>query len=916
VRVVKIVLAAVAALVVLLVVAVAIFAATFDPNSYKGLVADTFAARTGRALAIDQELRLAYFPWLAVETGGVTIGSAAAFGGAAQPFATARRVAARVKLLPLLSRRFEVGTVELEGLTLNLARDAALNRNWQDLVDAANASVPANQAEPAASAAAGGNDFAIEGVRIVDGTVYWRENTDELRYSVTNLTLTTGGVGSGEPVAFDASLNFADATSGLTAAFAASAVVAAASNGPVTATDVDARITVAEDGGAPARTLEASATRVVFDGAADSLAVEGLATELAGVRAAWQLAGTSLSTAPALRGSVAIDSADIETVFEQLQLSPPASLEASELGTVALAAQFSVLTEPQSVQLSDVTAELLGMRVSGEGSLTGGNELAGRVVVAEFTPNAAVQALLRSAVPPTVDVAALGALALDTRFDTNLESGRAALRDFELRALGATIEGTLEGLPGERGNVFRGSIETSRFSAESIAKAFAALLPPNLAASELGMVELATTFNFDAGADVLTVAPLRAEAFGLRASGELTARNVSRAAIWTGTANVAQFSPQELLERFGLPRQPTSDPTAFTRATLASRFTITKDGAALDDVVLGLDETTIKGTFALHDFAAPAFEFALDVDRVDADRYLPPKARDAQAGEQTAGDIALPQNNTMNVDGTMQVGSLKLAGMQFADVGSRISIGNGDLKLENARARLYGGTFAGNFEVHAAGNEPGLALDGRASGIALEPLIAALTGGEPSFSGTGSFDLRLAGQGRTVIENVQTAGGSVSFEMLAGAVKGFNLGRTLCSAYNVTQRAPPPPELPAVTSYEFIKGSSVVAAGSATTNDLLARTSFMDINGAGSLKLVEQELDYELDAKLTAPIEIENCATLDQFVGGAVPFRIRGKVTEPAITPDFSKLVRQQLREEVRDRLQERIQDRLRDILR
>ncbi len=134
--------------------------------------------------------------------------------------------------------------------------------------------------------------------------------------------------------------------------------------------------------------------------------------------------------------------------------------------------------------------------------------------------------------------------------------------------------------------------------------------------------------------------------------------------------------------------------------------------------MLALDETTIKGTFALQGFDAPSYRFALDVDSVDADRYLPPKARDAQAGEATAGDIELPQNNTMNVDGTMHVGTLKLAGMQFADVGSRIVIGDGDLKLENARAQLYGGTFAGNFHVRAAGDDPGLALDGRASGIA------------------------------------------------------------------------------------------------------------------------------------------------------------------------------------------------------
>jgi hypothetical protein len=64
----------------------------------------------------------------------------------------------------------------------------------------------------------------------------------------------------------------------------------------------------------------------------------------------------------------------------------------------------------------------------------------------------------------------------------------------------------------------------------------------------------------------------------LRASGEVTGRDVTRAAVWTGTAAVAEFSPQDLLERFGLPPQQTSDPQAFTRATV-NAFTVTKTNA-------------------------------------------------------------------------------------------------------------------------------------------------------------------------------------------------------------------------------------------------------------------------------------------------------------------------------------------------
>jgi AsmA protein len=908
-RAVKIALAAVAALVALLVVAVVIVASTFDPNEYKDVATEAFTARTGRTLTIDEDLRLTFFPWLAVETGGVTIGSAAEFGGAAQPFATARRVAARVKLLPLVSRRVEVGTVELEGLTLNLARDADLRGNWEDLLAATAEPAPAPDAQPGAAA---GDGLVIEGVRIRDGNVYWRENTNELRYSVTGWSLTTGGIGSGEPIELETALRFADETSSLKAELATSAVVVAAADRSVTATSLETTVKVDAGDGSPVRELAANADRIAFDRAAETLSVEGLVTQIAGTRAEWQVSGSALLTSAALSGSVALEAPDLGTVLQQAGLSVPTSIEADELGALSLRAQFTFQQEPQIVRLTGVDASALGVHATGEGSLTRGNELTGHVVIDELPPSAALQALLRDVAPPTVDVSALGTLALDVRFDTALDSNRIALRDLRLTALGTTVTGTLDTVLNARGNLYQGRVQTTRFGSESLVNAFAAHLPSGLTSGELGMLELSASFAFDQAADTLTVQPLRAEAFGLRMSGSVAARNVSTAATWSGSAAIAQFSPQELLQRFGLPPQQTSDPRAFTHASVETRFTVTKDGALLDDLTLALDETTIKGDFSLQGFETPAYRFTLNVDAVDADRYLPPKARDAEAGEATAGDIELPQNNTMNLDGTMNVASLKLAGMQFNDVSGRIVIGGGDLAVENARTRLYGGTFVGNFRVHAAGNDPGLALDGRASGIQLEPLIAALTGGEPNFSGTGSFDLNLAGKGRTVIQNVETAGGNVRFDMSDGAIKGFNLGRTLCAAYNVTQRAPAPPERPAVTAYEGIKGSAVVSNGTATSNDLLARTSFMDINGNGTLGLVEQRLDYELDAKLTGSIGIPNCETLDAFIGGEVPFTISGTVTEPVIRPDFSKLVRQQLR----DAIQDRLQDRLRDIFR
>ncbi len=909
------------AIVLLAMLAVVVVVALFDPNDYKKVVTDAFQARTGRTLAIDQDLKLSFFPWLAVETGGITIGNAAGFGeganGAAPlPFATIERAAARVKLMPLLDRHVEIGTVELDGLTLNLARDAALHGNWQDLADAASRrgaepdpSARQGQPTPPGAAAATPQSFALEGVRVRRGTLYWRENTTQLRYTASNLDLSTGAIGGGGPVPVDLSLDLHDEASGRALAAKASARTELdAPAGAVTLHGLDATLELAAQNGVPARTLIAKAESVAFDATRGTLAVDGLETETAGVRATGRLTASKLADSPEIEGSVQVADAPVAGAFAALGLSAPPGVTPEQLGRTTLAAQFTFATAPRAIAVRGVDAQLLGMHVTGEGTLKGENELAGRIAIPPFAPSPTLTALLRSAVPPTVDVAALGKLGLTARFDANLETGRSALHDFKADALGTTVTGELEAVPGTRGNVFRGSIATTRFAPDAFTKAFAKLLPKSIDAHKLGMVQLKTKFSFDSAIDGVDVGPFEAELFGLRASGDLAGRNVSKTASWTGHATIAQFSPQDLLQRFGVPPLKTADPRAFTRAAIDTRFTVDAKHATFDDVALALDDSKITGHFAVEGFDDPRYAFMLAIDRVDADRYMPPKADRAQQGQKTAGDIELPAQNTLKLDGNVQVADLKLAGLQFAGVGTRIVLAEGNAKLENARARLYGGEFNGSFNARAAGDKPGLALEGHASGLALSPVIQALTGEPANFSGTGTFDLDLAGSGRTIMDNVKTAAGKVGFAMRDGAIKGFNVASTLCTAYNATQGLPGPRgDQPKQTSYQVIQGSATVTNGVAQSNDLLARTSFMDVTGKGSLRLGEQRLDYDLVAKLTGKVAIQNCETMTPLIGDSIPFNLKGTVADPSITPDFSKILRDRVREQAKKRLTDKL---------
>jgi uncharacterized protein involved in outer membrane biogenesis len=900
----RILVAVLSAVVALVVVAALLIAAFFDPNDYKDVVTDAFAARTGRSLAIERDLELSFFPWLAVETGGITVGNAPGFGDGSEPapFATIERAAGRVKLLPLIGGRVEIGTVELDGLRLNLARDAQLRGNWQDLVDAAAPRSDDAAIGPVEPGGVTAESIGLEGIRIRKSTVLWHENTSELRYTVDNVDLATGKIGSRSPVDLELALTFRNELTAATADLRSSATVLLAADGAVTASDFDAAVRSPGAAGTPPRELELRAATLAYRPEGQTLAVEGLTTQAAGVHAAWTLSGKTLIDDPTIEGSVNVVGAPLAGVFDELGWQPPEGVAKSDLGDLTMSASFGFRSEPREIRVTKLAAKLLGLELSGEGTLTG-DELKGKVAIPEFAPTPAVRSFLRTVVPPRVDVGALDKLALTTNFDSNVATGRAALTSLEARVFGATISGHLEALPGERGNSFRGSVTTSRFPPDSFAKAFAAMLPQTIDVKELGTMRVTAKFALDGAADTLAIEPFEAELFGLTASGEVAGRGVSKTPTWTGRAHVAQFSPQDLIRRFGLPPQPTSDPKALTRATIDTRFAVDEQQARFSDLVLKLDESEITGDFAVVGRDKPAYRFALAIDGVDADRYLPPNAREAKEGEATAGDIKLPEHNTMQLDGTMRIADLRLAGLQFNDVSSRILIGNGDAKLEGAHARLYGGTFDGNFLVRAAGDTPGLALDGKATGLQLQPLIQALTGEPANLSGTGSFELDLAGRGRTVIENVDTAGGKVAFDISNGAIKGFNLGALLCTAYNALTGAPGPRGAPKVTEFQGIKGTAAVTSGRAHSTDLLARTSFMDVNGRGTLGLVDQSLDYEIDAKLTGKVEIPNCATLDEQIGESIPFTLKGTVTEPEPSFDFSKFLRRKARETIQDRI-------------
>src|SRR5579872_3172977 len=139
-----------AGIVALLGVALIVVWLTVNPNNYKGRIAAAVKDSTGRDLKLEGDVKLSVFPWVALELGPASLGNPPGFGD--EPFLSLTHASVRVKLLPLLRKRLEVGRIEVDGLDLRLRKNAQGRGNWQggaESTRAAKADVDHTTAAPA-----------------------------------------------------------------------------------------------------------------------------------------------------------------------------------------------------------------------------------------------------------------------------------------------------------------------------------------------------------------------------------------------------------------------------------------------------------------------------------------------------------------------------------------------------------------------------------------------------------------------------------------------------------------------------------------------------------------------------------------------------------------------------------------------
>jgi AsmA protein len=115
------------ALALLAVLGVVVFVYSVDPNIFRSRIETAATQALGRGVRLSGDLRWHLGARIAIESRGGEIANAAGFDG---PFAAWRSLRLDVAARGLFQRELHIGRVEIDGLSLQLRRDAMGRDNW------------------------------------------------------------------------------------------------------------------------------------------------------------------------------------------------------------------------------------------------------------------------------------------------------------------------------------------------------------------------------------------------------------------------------------------------------------------------------------------------------------------------------------------------------------------------------------------------------------------------------------------------------------------------------------------------------------------------------------------------------------------------------------------------------------------
>ncbi len=330
--------------------------------------------------------------------------------------------------------------------------------------------------------------------------------------------------------------------------------------------------------------------------------------------------------------------------------------------------------------------------------------------------------------------------------------------------------------------------------------------------------------------------------------------------------------------------------TGFGPLAISGKVNMAGSKIAFSDASLALDNMKAKGELALDSGGArPALKGRLDVDKLDANPYLPPEtqAKAAPSGSGAAGGaggeaaksgwsdepLDLAPLKSADVDFALSAGGLQYRKIQVGKSVLALKLNNGRFEADLTELALYKGAGKGKVVLDGSGAVPGIEADFNLSGVQIQPLLHDAADLD-RISGVGGFTTAVNGHGRSQREIIGALNGKGDLNLANGVIKGLNLVamvKNVAASFQGAQRGADQ------TDFSALTGTYTITNGILRNNDLQLKSAEVPMTGAGIVDLPQRTVDYKVTPKIAGAI--------------AVPVVIKGPWDNLSYQPDLAGMV-------------------------
>lgn len=421
---------------------------------------------------------------------------------------------------------------------------------------------------------------------------------------------------------------------------------------------------------------------------------------------------------------------------------------------------------------------------------------------------------------------------------------------------------------------------------------------------------------------------------GLRLSGNLNLAGLYETPRYDGQLRLAPLSLRPWLERFdSLPA--TADPEALSDVALTTPLQGDLERVDLTGMTLVLDGSTFTGRLAAG-LDGHRLDAELQGDSLDLDAYLPaspgqapdaaglglPGVARAFAQDEVQALLPVEWLRELALDASLNLSSLRLAGLDFRDVALRLAGSDGRQRLVSLESAFYEGSLTADGELDLTREPIAWRLAPRLERVRVAALLEALgEGEEPApLRGRASVEGELTTQGNAWPAMKRGLNGRLAMRLDDGAILDVNVSRELCSAVATLQGEQTQREWEADTRFERAEATLSVRDGVVESDDIIVTLPGIDVGGEGTLDLTSERFDLRAAARVVDTADLA-CKVNPRLERLPLPVRCEGSLGGDSAEwcrfdrEGFTAAIGEALREELGSRAGDEVEQRLQGAL-